>query len=449
MIRLIFHQIWNQRRQNLWIWLELMVLSVFIWMVMDPLFTMVCIRRLPANFDREHAYVVSPVYAQSGPAYKAEADNDSCYKQQLDLLLTQLNAHPMTEAVCIIPDRWNFPGGGSWNGGYFYPSRAASEKAKDEGHGASGKSVSLSSQFFVGLYCEGLEQWSDMPYTLGLRDAATGELLHARPDDAKQGVCYISAKAARILYGTELAKDSSFYEPAGGVDMRVGGVYKDVKQQNYLIPAPSVILSKYDCWQTPKDFSVMVRLKPDVDAVAFEKAILKDVLLQCRIGNTLRFELFSVRKRAEQMAENMGANNLVRIHLALGGFGLLCVFLGVTGLFWVRCIGRRQDMGVMRSMGATRLGVVRQMLCESVLLFVMAFVPAMILVGIKVYLKGYNLDFWLNQSDTDFWFLRTVPHVSAVTLLSFLFMLIIILLATWIPVYHASKTMPSDALHDE
>ena len=70
-------------------------------------------------------------------------------------------------------------------------------------------------------------------------------------------------------------------------------------------------------------------------------------------------------------------------------------------------------------------------------------------MGIKVYLKGYNLDFWLNQSDTDFWFLRTVPHVSAVTLLSFLFMLIIILLATWIPVYHASKTMPSDALHDE
>ena len=192
----------------------------------------------------------------------------------------------------------------------------------------------------------------------------------------------------------------------------------------------------------------MVRLKPDVDAVAFEKAILKDVLLQCRIGNTLRFELFSVRKRAEQMAENMGANNLVRIHLALGGFGLLCVFLGVTGLFWVRCIGRRQDMGVMRSMGATRLGVVRQMLCESVLLFVLAFVPAMILVGVKVYLKGYDcgIDGRLNL---DYWFLRLVPHVSVVTLISFVLMLLAVLLATWIPVYRASRTIPSDALRDE
>ena len=192
----------------------------------------------------------------------------------------------------------------------------------------------------------------------------------------------------------------------------------------------------------------MVRLKPDVDAVAFEKAILKDVLLQCRIGNTLRFELFSVRKRAEQMAENMGANNLVRIHLALGGFGLLCVFLGVTGLFWVRCIGRRQDMGVMRSMGATRLGVVRQMLCESVLLFVLAFVPAMILVGVKVYLKGYDcgIDGRLNL---DYWFLRLVPHASVVTLISFVLMLLAVLLAAWIPVYRASRTIPSDALRDE
>ena len=150
----------------------------------------------------------------------------------------------------------------------------------------------------------------------------------------------------------------------------------------------------------------------------------------------------------ELLSEGAGANNLVRLHMALGGFGLLCAFLGVTGLFWVRCIGRRQDMGVMRSMGATRLGVVRQMLCESVLLFVLAFVPAMLLVGVKVYLKGYDcgIDGRLNL---DYWFLRLVPHVSVVTLISFVLMLLVILLATWIPVYRASRTLPSDALRDE
>ena len=449
MIRLIFHQIWNQRRQNLWIWLELMVLSVFIWMVMDPLFATICIKRLPANFDRDHLYIVDPAYAQSGPAYKPEADNDSCYKLQLDLLLTQLNAHPMTEAVCIIQDRWNFPGGESWNGAYFYPDTTAERKAIEACGGDYSKMVAPHAQWYTGQYCEGLEQWTDMPYTLGLRDAATGEPLHARPDDAKQGICYISAKTARMLYGTEQAKGNNLYAAGNGGNMRVGGVYGDIKHKDYDTPYPSVILSQYYSWRKPMDYVALVRLKPDVDGAAFEKAVQEDVFRQCRIGNTLRFELSSVRQMTELLSEGAGANNLVRLHMALGGFGLLCAFLGVTGLFWVRCIGRRQDMGVMRSMGATRLGVVRQMLCESVLLFVMAFVPAMLLVGVKVYLKGYNLDFWLNQSDPDFWFLRTVPHVSAVTVLSFLLMLLIILLATWIPVYHASKTMPSNALHDE
>ena len=42
-----------------------------------------------------------------------------------------------------------------------------------------------------------------------------------------------------------------------------------------------------------------------------------------------------------------------------------------------------------------------------------------------------------------------MPHVSVVTLISFVLMLLVILLATWIPVYRASRTLPSDALRDE
>ena len=210
------------------------------------------------------------------------------------------------------------------------------------------------------------------------------------------------------------------------------------------------MLSLYtnDLQYSLKNCGALVRLKAGVGVNDFRRAVRMDIFPECRIGNTVRFEVISRRQDMNRVSEVYGANNVIRLHLALGGFGLLCVFLSVTGLFWVRCIGRRQDMGVMRSMGATRLGVVRQMLCESVLLFVLAFVPAMILVGIKVYLKGYDcgIDGRLNL---DYWFLRLVPHVSVVTLISFVLMLLVILLATWIPVYRASRTLPSDALRDE
>ena len=449
MIRLIFHQIWNQRRQNLWIWLELMVLSVFIWMVMGPLFTMVCIKHHPANFDTEHTCTVMPVYSRFGPRYKAEADNDSCYKLQLQLLLTQLSVHPMVEAVCICEQR-SVPCTDWWYEEFFYPDKAACEKDREQSKGDYAKMTGASCLWFPNPYVEGLEQWSDMSYVLGLRDAATGKYFHTRPDAAKQYGCYISAKAARLLYGTECARGCILFETVTGKEMRVEGVFMDIKQRDFIPPSPNIMLSLYtnDLQYSLKNCGALVRLKAGVGVNDFRRAVRMDIFPECRIGNTVRFEVISRRQDMNRVSEVYGANNVIRLHLALGGFGLLCVFLSVTGLFWVRCIGRRQDMGLMRSMGATRLGVVRQMLCESVLLFVLAFVPAMFLVVVNVYLNGYDCGLFY-KPDPDFWFLRTVPHVSAVTLLSFLFMLIIILLATWIPVYHASRTIPSDALRDE
>ena len=41
---------------------------------------------------------------------------------------------------------------------------------------------------------------------------------------------------------------------------------------------------------------------------------------------------------------------------------LLCIFLGMLGTFWVRCDDRRQDIGVMRGLGASKTTIVRQFL---------------------------------------------------------------------------------------
>ena len=40
MIKTIFKQIWNQRKMNLWIFLELLAVSVFLWLVLDPVYVL-------------------------------------------------------------------------------------------------------------------------------------------------------------------------------------------------------------------------------------------------------------------------------------------------------------------------------------------------------------------------------------------------------------------------
>ena len=40
MFQNILHQLWNQRRQNGWIFVELVVVSFFLWTVIDPIYVL-------------------------------------------------------------------------------------------------------------------------------------------------------------------------------------------------------------------------------------------------------------------------------------------------------------------------------------------------------------------------------------------------------------------------
>ena len=40
MIKTILHQIWNERRQNGWLFVELIAIAIFLWVAIDPLFVL-------------------------------------------------------------------------------------------------------------------------------------------------------------------------------------------------------------------------------------------------------------------------------------------------------------------------------------------------------------------------------------------------------------------------
>ena len=205
----------------------------------------------------------------------------------------------------------------------------------------------------------------------------------------------------------------------------------------------------------------MVRVKEGVDGDRFMKDIQQDVLRHCCVGPVKRFTVTPLKHQMNISSTLAGANNIVRLQSALGFFGLLCVFLGVSGLFWVRCGERKQDIGVMRSLGASRKAVNRQMLLEGTVLLTAAFLTAMLFVAWYVYKNGYDMGYtssdagWNEQAvrwkepDMSYWFNRPAPHILAVTLLTYALMLLITLLGTWVPVHRATRILPGDALRDE
>ncbi len=443
MIHLILDQIWNQRRQNLWIWLELAVLSAFLWITIDPLFTMTCLKGIPTGFDRDRIFFILPDYE-----YVYTAQNDETFVPRMDNLLTQLEAHPMVEAVCL-GDTYQVPGGNNWSGSIFYRNL---EHAKlDDGKPWAEQDNYTHAQWFKYPYFTGLEKWADIPYTLGLRDAISGEYIHGRPDGLVQKLTYVSAGFAKGLYGTPNVKDSTVY--GNNETYRIDAVYANVKGQDFRPPYFSLFIPSSCDGEAYYAYGAIVRIKKGVDGDEFMEAVEHDVLRHCITGPVRDYNVTSLKQQMDMFAETEGANNVVRLQAALGFFGLLCVFLGVSGLFWVRCGERRQDIGVMRSLGASRSRVNRQMLLEATILLTAAFLVAMVFMAWYVHTYGYNAG--LDRSSINgninmsYWFLRPWPHVLAVTAISYTAMLLITLLATWLPVQRATRILPSDALRDE
>ena len=57
MIDKIFKQLWTQRRSNAWLFAELVVISVFLWQAIDPLYTYTAIRQFPVGCDYDNVYI--------------------------------------------------------------------------------------------------------------------------------------------------------------------------------------------------------------------------------------------------------------------------------------------------------------------------------------------------------------------------------------------------------
>ena len=70
MIRHLLQLIWNQRKQNAWLWAELLLVSVFLWFLVDYLYVMGRTYTAPLGFDIRHTYsIVISSLSERSPDY--------------------------------------------------------------------------------------------------------------------------------------------------------------------------------------------------------------------------------------------------------------------------------------------------------------------------------------------------------------------------------------------
>ena len=134
---------------------------------------------------------------------------------------------------------------------------------------------------------------------------------------------------------------------------------------------------------------------------------------------------------------------------------LSIIVLCMLGTFWTRMDNRRSDIGIMCSMGASRSRVVKQYITEALILLTLAFATAMPIVLHFVVTEGFaqpgvcDFDKENFTPNPEYGMNNFYIHFAWVTAITYMAMLLITIIGTWIPVYRATRIQPADALREE
>ena len=434
----IIKQIWNQRRMNGWIFIEVIIAGFFLWTVIDPMYVLMVNRLEDKGYEEEGRYVLNLGAYGNGHGMRDTTVTNSMRKEVFLRFIQLIQEQPEVESAYVALYN-SMPNATGWSGGEYQPDTLSKAEKKI-----------THTQFYRILDAEGC----DFFRTLGIKDVHTGKELTTPEDASTRNLCFISELLALKMFGTTQVIGEKIFDYNNN-PLEIGAVFQDIKTRDYSASYPLIIrlqkkfpMNDY----SHRTNNIVFRLKEGVDFKQFNERFKQEVAPQMNQGNFYFNGFQSFADLRNDLGVMNGVYNKLRLKGSLAAFTLLCIFLGMVGTFWIRCNARRQEIGLMRSLGATEERVKNQFLKEAGLLVTGAFVFSLILVvNFVVMTDGMAQQNVTGQPDfalVSEWLSPGVQFI-VVSLITYLALLVIALVGTLIPVRRAVKVLPADALRDE
>ncbi|WP_290121281.1 FtsX-like permease family protein, partial [uncultured Duncaniella sp.] len=160
-------------------------------------------------------------------------------------------------------------------------------------------------------------------------------------------------------------------------------------------------------------------------------------------------------EKNEIMSRDMNNQDFISMSIAL--FFFVNILLCMVGTFYLQTRKRSEETGVMRTFGASRGFIVREMLGEGFVITTLAWIFGCFLYWL--YIKDESLaQLAYSFSDAPSSILRQMTptwiddftiHFSVVSLIIYSIMLTCVLLGIYIPAGKIARINPVDALRDE
>ena len=133
MIKQIFKMIWNQRRLNGWIWMELLVVFVALWYLVDMFVVQLYSYTRPMGYDITNCWKLSfDVYPEDADEYVNDTTRTQTEGEALAKILERLRRAPEVDNACVAFYSSPYSGGNSWT--QIMPCTADSSKFKEQSY---------------------------------------------------------------------------------------------------------------------------------------------------------------------------------------------------------------------------------------------------------------------------------------------------------------------------
>ncbi len=425
------------RGASVWLFLELVVITVVAWVVIDPAVVNLYYRSLPMGYDTDRLLMAeTKVHAYTEQAVDPQIPTEERKLQ----LFRQLESIEGVESVCFGDPWGNMLGNNN-------PSYCKLSHEQD--------TLYMIHQSFVGD-ARFFETYGLHP----LPGSPSAEELSQMQLQGPEEKAVLTRHAAIALFGTDdvVGRRFQHHVPSNGTfDVTVAGVVEDLRLSvSRNLRAIAFFPSRNSIMET----KIVIRLKDGIHPKRFVEEHGRELIAKgktdfCRISKLTTYD-----DHLQKMELDEGRTQEVNRSLALALFFLLNLCLAVIGTVWLQAKRRTEECGVRRAFGATRSRLLLSLLTEGALL-----ATAACLIGCIIYLnyaysgldfeRGeeffttmYRCSFWTAPADQT-WVDHFWPHFLIVSGIVYLIILCTVLIGTTIPALKIVNTKVTDALRDE
>ena len=435
MWKVIFHNLWSRRKKIGWIFTELAIVTMILWVLIDVSTVFLYNKSLPNGYDNDRLCQVDiRTYSEDDSMYNEEYGTEEACNENIERILRKVRNYEGVENATYIFTSWQYLG---TSGVQAYTIKSGNEAVDSLIKPIHVMRFHLNTNYFETYGIETAEG-SPSPEELSKLNFAWNDVV-VTEDVVKRFFGKENAVGKKLFF-IDWKKDTIWCP--------IKAVVKDVRHQSYrpnsaLIFRPLLKPELYDYCK------LVVRVKAGVDMSDFLKGFDEFVNKELNVGNFYAQKVESLNEIIR--LTEVSYVTLNDITLILTVFFLINLSLGVVGTFWLQTRGRVEEMGVLRTFGATKWNIRIMLLGEGLVLSTLAVIVGCMLylqIALHTELVGTSLGmlYDIGTNLTDSWILHFGEHFMIVSLLCYVVITITMLIGIYIPARSISNVNPIEAL---